>query len=112
MQADRNPQPPPSMSPSKKPPGRPEYYGIDQLMQVWLFVMGPGGADRSYGVGKETLRSLYQRAVRILRDEQEEHDAFVLALGRAGASSSQEVKPLPIATLWHAELQRRLALSG
>jgi hypothetical protein len=136
MRADRKPQPPPSMSPGTRSRGRPLYYGFDEYMQVWLFVRkvmvrtrrsanrvccehtfhrivgGRGGSGRQYSVQGQTLRSLYQQAVRILQDEQKGRDAFVLALRQAGASGPQEAKLLPIATLWQEELQRRLALPG
>jgi hypothetical protein len=102
-------------------------------MQVWLFVQevmarhnwsanraclsydltcivgGRGGSELNYTVRRQTLRSLYQRANRILKEEREEQREFLRALQRTGASSPRSADPLPIAAIWHAELQRRLA---
>ena len=136
MRADQKPQPPPSRCPGKRQRGRPEYYGFDGYMQAWLSVReamertgmsanrvcreqaihwvvgGRGGSSRQYSVQGETLRSLYQRAARILQDEQKERDELLLALRRTGASSPQEAQPLPIAALWNEALKHRLALLG
>lgn len=134
MRADSRPQPPPSLSRQKRP-GRPDFYGYDELMAVWLFVEemkartglsinsicqhhsigwivgGKGGLARNYTTTMQTFRSLYYRAARILAREQEQHDEFCLSLRRCGASSPRETEPLPIAAFWHAELERRLALA-
>ncbi len=135
MRADSKPQPPKSRTAGKKA-GRPGYYGGDQLREVWLFVQemvvrtgwsanrvclthgltwvvgGCGGRALDYTVTGETLRSLYQKAVRVLKREREEHAAFLLALRRAGASSPRTAEPLPVASWWNEELQRRLARPG
>jgi hypothetical protein len=102
-------------------------------MQVWLFVQemmtrnswsanrvclsydltwivgGRGGCKLNYTVRRQSLRSLYQRANRVLKEEREDHSEFLRALERAGASGSRSADPPPIAAIWHTELQRRLA---
>ncbi len=135
MRLDGKPQPPKSRTAGKKA-GRPGYYGGDQLREVWLFVQemvvrtgwsanrvclthgltwvvgGRGGRALDYTVTGETLRSLYQKAVRVLKREREEHAAFLLALQRTGAGSPRAAEPLPVASWWADELQHRLAQAG
>ncbi len=135
MRADSKPQPPKSRTAGKKA-GRPGYYGGDQLREVWLFVQevvvrtgrsanrvclthgltwvvgGRGGRALDYTVTGETLRSLYQKAVRVLKREREERAAFLLALQRTGAGSPQEADPPPLAAWCDDELRRRLAQPG
>lgn len=136
MRMDGKPQPPASRTSGKRKAGRPEYYGLDHLMLVWLFVQeamarrgwtahrvciehsvlwlvgGRGGEARDHRVGGPTLRSLYQRAVRILKREREEREGLLAALRAAGASSPQTADPLPLASWWDEELRRRLAQPG
>ncbi|WP_143021294.1 hypothetical protein [Belnapia rosea] len=105
-------------------------------MQVWLFVQelmarngwsanraclscdltwivgGRGGSKLDYKIRGQTLRSLYQRANRVLKIEREGQEEFLRALQRVGGTSLRAADPLPIAAAWNAELQRRLALDS
>ncbi len=136
MRMDGKPQPPKSRTAGRRKAGRPGYYGQDHLMLVWLFVQeamartgwtasrvcaehsvlwlvgGRGGEARDHREGGPTLRSLYQRAVRVLKGEREERDGLLSALRAAGASSPQEADPPPLAAWCDKELRRRLAQPG
>ena len=133
MRLDGKPQPPKSRTARKKKAGRPRYYGDDQLREAWLFVQelvvrtgrsanrvclthgltwvvgGRGGRALDYTIAGQTLRGLYQKAVRVLKREREEHAAFLFELQRAGAGSPRAAEPPPVASWWNDELQRRLA---
>jgi hypothetical protein len=85
---------------------------VCQLGNVGWVVGGAGGPRDEYVLKSETLRSYYQRAERLLKQEREEYEAFVDALRRLGARSRQEDEPLPLNSYWHGELQRRLALAA
>ena len=140
MRLDGKPQPPPYAGPPRNRPGRPPYFGNDQLFDVWLLVeelrARTGwsvnracqecsltwvtiGRDKrkkktklSHAAQKETLRSLYYKADRILKDEQEAHDEYIRALRRVGARSAREADPLPIRAYLEEQLQLRLALTN
>lgn len=136
MRMDGKPQPPKSRIAGRKRAGRPGYYGQDHLMLVWLFVQeamarkgwsanracvehsalwlvgGRGGEARDHTVGGPTLRSLYQRAVRVLKREREERGGLLAALRAAGASSPLGVEAPPLASWCDEELRRRLAQPG
>ena len=82
-----------------------------QAGRFTFHVMGRPGGIPDYTVSRETLRSRYQRAVRLLRQEQQERDELIRALRAVGASSPQEHAPLPLASSWHARLAERLRSS-
>ncbi len=136
MRADSRPQPPSPLGRRRhRVAGRPRYYEAQDLMEVWLFVeelkarhgwsankacqagrftfhvIGRPGTIPNYTVSRETLRSRYQRAVRLLQREQQERDELIRALRAAGASSPQEHAPLPLASFWHSQLGERLRSS-
>jgi hypothetical protein len=136
MHADSRPQPPSPLARRRhRAAGRPRYYEAQDLMEVWLFVeelkarygwsakkacqagsftfhvMGRPGSIPDYTVSRETLRSRYQRAVRLLQREQQERDELIRALQAVGASSPQERAPLPLASFWHAQLVEKLRSS-
>ncbi len=136
MRADSKPQPPSPLGRRRgRAAGRPRYYEPQDLMEVWLFVeelkarygwsvnkacqagrftchvMGRPGRIPDYTVSRETLRSRYYRAVRMLQQEQQERDDLIRALRAVGASSPQAHAPLPLASFWNAQLAERLRSS-
>jgi len=82
-----------------------------QHLALTFGVMGPRGIVPDYTVSKETLRSRYQEAVRLLNAEQEERAELIRSLRAIGASCPQEHAPLPLATLLHEQLEYRLQSS-
>ncbi|MGG5890086.1 hypothetical protein ACLF3G_23430 [Falsiroseomonas sp. HC035] len=78
------------------------------LRVSWL-VAGRGAPKTSHCVGAETLRSLYQKAVRLLKREQAWHDENRLEMQRAGVTTGRELSWLMAKPYWEAELLRRLA---
>jgi hypothetical protein len=57
----------------------------------------------------ETLRRLYYRAEAILKQERQMWATAIGSMRWRGIGNPVEPMPLPIARLWNAELQRRLA---
>jgi len=118
-----------------KQKGRSRYFEEQEKMQAWLFVedlkarngwstrkaclrgaltyhvLGRGSSSRDHSIGRETLRSVYYAAMRVLAAEREEHEAFIASLRAAGASIQLKHDPLPIATFWNHLLQERLRAS-
>ncbi len=135
MRADCRPQPPSlklKHNPTKLSAGRPKYYGYHDDMQIWVavqevmvrtglsinqvcrkytfntFVGCFDNSNQHHSISGETLRYRYHLAVHRLQAEQHERDEFTHLLQRVGAHSPLVDLPLPIASVWHAELQRRL----
>jgi hypothetical protein len=136
MRADTNLQPPSlktKHNSRKLTAGRPRYYGYNDDMLIWVAVQEMktrtrlsinqicrkfkfntfiGCFDPSrhhHCITRETLRHRYNSAADRLRDEQRERDEFARLLQRVGAHSPLLDLPLPIASIWNAELRRRLA---
>lgn len=72
---------------------------------------GTPATNRDYAITKETLRSLYQRAVRLLKAERDERADLIRSMRAIGASSPQEHAPLPLATYCQEQLKYRLQSS-
>src|SRR5689334_16249588 len=109
MRLDGKPQPPRVRASRPRPRGRPKYHEPAKLRDAWLLVQeamaregisvnracakyelrwimgGHGGAKLEYSVAKDTLRSRYYEACRMLKREKQEHAEFVRALRRVGA---------------------------
>jgi hypothetical protein len=134
MRADSKPQPPSHRTGQKKSRGRRKYYGDDALREIWLFfqeqahrtkssihrisktlkfefsVLGRGGAQYKHRIGGETLRNYYYEAEAILAQERQMWAATPMGNMRwRGIGNPVEPTACPIARLWNAELQRRLA---
>ncbi len=133
MRTERLSKRPPPPARRARPAGRPRFFDVDELREVWLHVeeckartglsankvcggapltwfnLGRGGPKRVRRSGGKTLRRRYQEASRLLRDERDEHEALVLALARAGAGTPAADRQPPTAAWWQDELRRRLA---
>ncbi|HEV7268246.1 MAG TPA: hypothetical protein VGN83_25575 [Falsiroseomonas sp.] len=85
---------------------------INEICRMHKFNTLAGGfdpADHHYSITGETLRRRYYDAVRLLRAEQREREETILLFKRFGAHSPLLDSPLPIASVWSAELRCRLA---